>query len=295
MATIKHFPHYLNARNDRKVRKGRLQLGIEFYAIYFMVLEVLAEQKGFRYPLADLDILADDFGTSIQKIQLVITQYDLFEIDPIEQFFSPAQHLALQPYLEKMEHYRLMGKKSALSRKLKAKQQIEELEKLSVKDSIQPAFNDGSTQVTTYAEQLTNITNITNITNKLTNKLDKYTHTLTTEDWLKEYCKGKSAAYKADMRKRIIANDEIAMLAYQEWKNEKLKKYQEIEQEQIIKTYDYSKMIGGKINGQVVKQVINDPESSYIDIRLENDELMTNIAKTEAYTWIHNSKKETTA
>ena len=165
MANIKHFPHYLNARNDRKIRKGRLQLGIEFYAIYFMILEVLAEQKDFRYPLADIDILADDFGTSIQKIQLVITQYDLFEIDTVEQFFSPAQVNALKPYLEKVEHYRLMGKKSALARKLKAEQQIEELKRLSQGDSIQPALNDSSTE----AEQLTNITN------KLTNKLNKQT------------------------------------------------------------------------------------------------------------------------
>ena len=165
MANIKHFPHHLNARNDRKIKKGRLQLGIEFYAIYFMILEVLAEQKDFRYPLSDIDILADDFGTSIQKIQLVITQYDLFEIDPVEQFFSPAQVKALQPYLEKVEHYRLMGKKSALVRKLKTKQQIEELKKLSQGDSTQPMLNDSST----YAEQLTNITN------KLTNKLNKST------------------------------------------------------------------------------------------------------------------------
>ena len=169
MATIKHFPHYLNARNDRKIKKGRLQLGIEFYAIYFMILEVLAEQKDFRYPLADIDILADDFGTSIQKIQLVVTQYDLFEIDPEEQFFSPAQHIALQPYLQKMEHYKLMGKKSALARKLKAMQQIEELKKLRQEDSTKPTLNDSSTEVSTYAEQLTNITN------KLTNKLDKHT------------------------------------------------------------------------------------------------------------------------
>ncbi len=84
MALIKHFPHYLNARNDRKIKKGRLQLGIEFVGIYWMTLEVLAEQKDFKYPLADLDILADDFGTSIQKVQLVITQYGLFEIDPNE-------------------------------------------------------------------------------------------------------------------------------------------------------------------------------------------------------------------
>ena len=286
MATIKHFPHYLNARNDRKIKKGRLQLGIEFYAIYFMVLEVLAEQKDFRYPLSDLDIMADDFGTSIQKIQLVITQYGLFEIDPVEQFFSPAQHLALQPYLQKMEHYKLMGKKSALARKLKTEKQIEELKKLSQGDSTQPMFNDSSTEVATYAEQLTNITN------KLTNKLDKYTHTLTTEDWIAEYCQGKTAAYKASLRKKIKANDEVAMLSYEEWKIEKIKQYQEKEQEQVVKSFDYSTMVGAKFNSQVIKEVINDPVSSYIDIKLENGELKAGIPKLEAYSWIHKGKEK---
>jgi hypothetical protein len=180
-----------------------------------------------------------------------------------------------------------MGKKSALARKLKTERQIKEMKKFSQGDSSQPTLNDSSTQVTTYAEQLTNITN------KLTNKLDKYTHTLTTEDWLKEYCKGKSAAYKADMRKKIIANDEIAMLSYEEWKNEKLKKYKEIEQEQIVKTYDYSTMVGSKINGQVIKQVINDPVSNYIDIKLENDELMAAVEKTKVFSWIHQNEEET--
>jgi len=128
------------------------------------------------------------------------------------------------------------------------------------------------------------------------------THTETESDplfeqWLKEYCSTakKPLAYRSSMRKQFREGNEDAINAFLKWKKTHLEALQKIEHERIVKTYDYSKMIGGKINGQVVKQVINDPESSYIDIRLENDELMTNIAKTEAYAWIHKSKKETTS
>lgn len=152
---VGYFPHYINARNDRKIRKARLQLGIEAYAIYFMTLEVLREQKEFKYPLQDMDILAEDFGTTLNKIEVVVMNYGLFEVDQANEFFSPSQVKSMQPYLDKIEHYRLMGKKSAMIRKKKMQAQIEELEKFSHPDSIQPTLNLG----TTYVEQLTNNTN----------------------------------------------------------------------------------------------------------------------------------------
>ena len=157
---VGYFPHYINARNDRKIRKARLQLGIESYAIYFMTLEVLREQKDYRYPLEDMDILADDFGTTIKKIEVVVMSYGLFEVDVEQQFFSPSQVKSLQPYLDKLEHYQLMGKKSAMMRKKKMQQQIEELEKFSHTNSSQPTFNVGSTQVETYVELLTQLSHI---------------------------------------------------------------------------------------------------------------------------------------
>jgi len=153
---VGYFPHHINARNDRKIRKARLQLGIEAYAIYFMTLEVLREQKGFRYPLEDMDILAEDFGTTLNKIEVVVMNYGLFEIDAAKEFFSPSQVKSMKPYLDKIEHYQLMGKKSAMARKKKMQQQIEELESFSQTDSIQPTLSVSSTQVGTCAEQLTN-------------------------------------------------------------------------------------------------------------------------------------------
>lgn len=97
-----YFPHYSNARNDRKLRRLMKDLGPEGYAIFFMLLEVLRDQPDMKYPLSDVDLLETEFMTSMVKIQGVINRYDLFEIDK-DNFFSPKLHLYMQPYLEKRE------------------------------------------------------------------------------------------------------------------------------------------------------------------------------------------------
>ena len=83
-----YFPHFCNARHDRKLKRVQKELGIEGYGIYFMLLEVLREQDGFKYPLDDVDLLADEFGTSEQKVNIVICNYKLFDIDETKNFFS---------------------------------------------------------------------------------------------------------------------------------------------------------------------------------------------------------------
>lgn len=139
-----YFKHFCNARNDRKIQKARLQLGIEAYALYFMLLEVLREQKDFKYPLADLDVLAHEFDTSIQKLELIVTGYNLFVIDNENMFFSIAQLDGLKAWLEQKEINRLKGIKSGIARRNKIQAQIDEL---SEKDSTEPLLNNGSTSV----------------------------------------------------------------------------------------------------------------------------------------------------
>ena len=97
-----YFPHFCNARNDIKIKRMMKQLGNEAYAIYFMLLEVLREQPGMKYPLHDIDLLEDELRTSKEKITLVIQRYDLFEIDE-NNFFSPRLIEYMQPYLEKRQ------------------------------------------------------------------------------------------------------------------------------------------------------------------------------------------------
>jgi len=114
-----YFPHFCNARHDRKIMRLRKELGIEGYGIFFMLLEILRDQIDFKYPLTDIDLLATEFGTSEQKVRTVICNYHLFEVDDVEQFFSPKLIVYLQPYLRMKEQRRLAGIKSGEARREK--------------------------------------------------------------------------------------------------------------------------------------------------------------------------------
>ena len=81
-------------------------LGCEAYGIYFMLLEVLRDQQGFKYPIKDLDLLEVEFGTSLAKINAVVKGYELFQLDELNNFFSLKFNLYLQPYIEKSERAR---------------------------------------------------------------------------------------------------------------------------------------------------------------------------------------------
>lgn len=105
-----YFPHFSGARNDRKVKRLRKELGAEGYGIYFMILETLRDQADFTYPMSDIDLLADDFGTSEQKVRVIICNYELFKVDEKERFFSPKFNEFLSPYLEKSERGRVAAK-----------------------------------------------------------------------------------------------------------------------------------------------------------------------------------------
>jgi len=137
-----YFKHFCNARNDRKIRKARLQLGIEAYALYFMLLEVLREESDFKYPIDDLDVLASEFDTSIQKLDVLIRNYGLFVIDKDSMFFSIAQRDGLKGWVELKEINRLKGIQSGIARRNKLQAQIETLSK---SDSNEQQFNSSST------------------------------------------------------------------------------------------------------------------------------------------------------
>lgn len=101
-----YFPHFSNARHDRKIKRVLKDLGVEGYGLFFMLLEVLREQTDLKYPLSDVDLLADEFGTSVAKLKAIIAKYDLFQTDSDGKFFSIKQIFYLQPYFEKSERAR---------------------------------------------------------------------------------------------------------------------------------------------------------------------------------------------
>jgi hypothetical protein len=111
-----YFPHFCNARHDRKIRRLRRELGVEGYGIYFMLLETLREQQDLMYPMDDLDLLSDEFGVSEAKIRTTICNYELFEVDVDQKFFSPKMLVYLEPYFKMKEQRKMAGKASAEKR-----------------------------------------------------------------------------------------------------------------------------------------------------------------------------------
>jgi hypothetical protein len=101
-----YFPHFSNARHDRRLKRARKELGVEAYGIFFMILEVLRDQEDFSFPLSDLDLLADEFGTSEQKVEVIVKKYGLFQVDSDGNFFSAKFIEYLSPYLERSKRAR---------------------------------------------------------------------------------------------------------------------------------------------------------------------------------------------
>jgi len=130
-----YFPHFCNARHDRKIRRLRKELGTEGYGIYFMLLETLREQQDLMYPLDDLDLLAEEFGVSEAKVRVAICNYGLFEIDEEQKFFSPKMLVYLEPYFKMKEQRKVAGQKSADKRKA-----------IEISTTVQQPFNDRLTK-----------------------------------------------------------------------------------------------------------------------------------------------------
>lgn len=101
-----YFPHFSNARHDRKIQRLRHDLKNEGYALYFMLLETLREQPDYKYPINDIELLAMEFSTTETILKTVVFKYDLFTIDEDGTFYSAKLIEYLQPYLRSKEQRR---------------------------------------------------------------------------------------------------------------------------------------------------------------------------------------------
>ncbi len=132
------FSHDSNAKDDPKIMILIDQLGPEGYGLFWILIEILRDQTGYKYPLRLLPILAKRYYTSHEKMLAVVKNYSLFIIEEDEFFYSDSLIERMQ-YLEiKREQRRLAGIKSGEARRVKA------IEKGT---TVQHPFNDGSTGV----------------------------------------------------------------------------------------------------------------------------------------------------
>jgi len=145
---MKKPPNFLfptSYRHRKNIKRLIKDLNVQGYGIAVFILETLAETENHQYPLADIDLLADEMKVSVPIVNTVISAYGLFEI--IEKadghlFISTELNSWLQPYYTKVENASRAGKISALKKK---KEQEEQLKQLSEFDSSQQSLNTCST------------------------------------------------------------------------------------------------------------------------------------------------------
>lgn len=105
-----YFSHDSNARNSDKLIKVRMDLGAEGYGIFFMLIERLREEEGYKsttnYKILEFDLKADS-----EKIKQVVENYDLFKITEDGKYFYS------DSFNDRMEMMDLKSKKLAAAGK----------------------------------------------------------------------------------------------------------------------------------------------------------------------------------
>ena len=128
-----YFSHDSNAKDDPKCVMLIEQLGLEGYGIYWVLVEMLRDQPGYKYPLSLIPAISRRYNTTFEKAKTVIYNYGLFEIDE-NDFFS----LSL---LERMEHLDSKRKQASMAGKRSA-----EVRMLNASSTdVQRTFNASST------------------------------------------------------------------------------------------------------------------------------------------------------
>lgn len=109
-----YFSHDSNARNSDKLMKVRMKLGAEGYGIFFMLIERLREEEGYKSTI-DYDTLAFDLRVDAEKVKQVVENYELFN------FTEDGKYFYSDSFNERME----MMDVRAQQRKSKAKKAAE--------------------------------------------------------------------------------------------------------------------------------------------------------------------------
>lgn len=176
--TVPNFLFPTNFRNGKNVKRLIKDFNVQGYGIAVYLLETLAETEGHKYPLNDVDLLADEMKASIPVINTVINAYGLFEIIEDEdgsQFISLHLNKWLEPYYNKVENLSRAGKISALKKKMKQEELIKQFSPL---DSSQHKLNTSTT--------INKLINKRKKEKNLSNKLDEKDERETFQNFKKE-------------------------------------------------------------------------------------------------------------
>lgn len=101
---VYYFSHDCNARNDEKVLAMRSVYGLEGYAMYFMLVEILREQQDFKLKETKYiwNTLAMQIGVDAEKVKKFVTDC----VDEFELFVSENGYLFSASLIKRMNLFR---------------------------------------------------------------------------------------------------------------------------------------------------------------------------------------------
>lgn len=79
--TGQYFPHQHNAHDDEKLQRVIMEQGLEGYAIFFLLLELLGQTKERELTKEYYKVFAWNYHVDVAKVQQVVENYGLFEIN----------------------------------------------------------------------------------------------------------------------------------------------------------------------------------------------------------------------
>ncbi|MDY0050923.1 MAG: DUF4373 domain-containing protein [Aliarcobacter sp.] len=143
-----YFSHDANAKDDFKIMLLIEELGLEGYGIFWVLIETLREQQNYKYPIKLLSVLARKYNTTLTKLEVVVRNYYLFEIEDDCFFYSNSLNRRMEVMHKAIEQRKIAGQISAMKRKKKQEEQLKQLQmNLSESDSNERPLNECSTSV----------------------------------------------------------------------------------------------------------------------------------------------------
>ena len=113
-----YFPHDANMRNDRRVQAVRKKFGLEGYAVYTMLKELICDSEGLVLVVDDieLELVSGDFGIESELLEDMINYFkklDLITVSNDTEITCNDLNYSLKPMIEKRE---LMRNKRSVKR-----------------------------------------------------------------------------------------------------------------------------------------------------------------------------------
>lgn len=208
------FSHDCNAKDDPKIILLIDELGLEGFGIFWVLIETLRAQKGYKLQLKAVDALARRYNTTSQKMRVVIESYDLFMIDGDQFFFSPSLLRRMQKWDEKRQLASESGKKGAQIKKEKIAAQEAQLLGFSPSDSTKGGLNNPKA-----ITQQNNIEHFTyNTTQTLEEELDEFFDYIMQNS--KEPIRSRSG-YKTKLQELYNHNDSGILNDFNNWRQAK--------------------------------------------------------------------------